>query len=147
MTTPPALAVAMKNLDDAIVTFSNDARSQYYKAHDTIANNPGTAALEAAQKELMGAFAQLSTAARLESDQSDRDGFAAVVKLMHSTADAADKVSAKLVGLLRAEPGDTAQPQPNDYQLISELINVLDVLARLSPSAVWTTPRSSSKSD
>jgi hypothetical protein len=146
MTTPPALTVAMKNLDDAIVTLSNDARSQYYKAHDTIAGNPDATALVAAQKELTSAFSQLSTAARLESDQSDRDGFAAVVKLMHSTADAADKVSAKLVGLLRAEPGDTAQPQPGDYQLISELVNVLDVLARLSPSAVWTTPRSAPKS-
>ena len=146
MITPPTSAVAMKNLDDAILTFSKDARSQYYKAHDTIAANPNAAALEAAQKELMGAFAQLSSAARLESDQRDRDGFAAVVKLMHTTADAADKISAKLVGLLRAEPGDTGQPQPNDYQLIGALTNVLDVLARLSPSVVWTAPRSSPKS-
>ena len=146
MTTAPTPTVITKNLDDAILTFSNDARSQYYKAHDTIATNPGAAAMEAAQKELMGAFAQLSTAARLESDQRDRVGFAAVVKLMHTTADAADKISTKLVGLLRAEPGGTGVPLTSDYQLISELRNALDVLARLSPSAVWTAPRSSPKS-
>jgi hypothetical protein len=62
---------------------------------------------------------------------------------MQATADAADKVCTKLVGVLHAEPGDGVLPASTDYQLIGLMTDAVRALAELSPSQVWvggTTP-------
>lgn len=142
MTTPPTPTQATKNFDDAILGYSNAASIIFNDAKDAIVVTAPTA--ETAQSDLMGALAQLSGAARMQSEQRSREGFEAVVDLMKTTADAAGKISTKLVTLLQAAPGTVAQP--TDYKLIDELKDALDALARLSPSAVWTAPGNATKS-
>ena len=77
----------------------------------------------------------------MQSEQRNRAGFDAVVDLMKTTADAAGKISTRLVGLLHAEDNGA----PTDYAHINALRDTLDVLARLSPSDVWTAPSRSTK--
>ena len=143
MTTAPTPSSTATNLNDAIATYSSDARTLYDDSHAGALARPGPgatdeqkAAIKAAQSEHAAAFSQLATAASMESEQVGRAGYAAVVRLMQVTADAADKVSTKLVGVLHAEPNDVAAV--TDYQLIASLTEVLRVLAELSPSQVWT---------
>jgi hypothetical protein len=144
MTTPATPTKITTNLDDAVATYSDAAYALFYTAQAGIVARPITP--ETAQSELMGAFTQLSGAAHMQAEQRNRAGFEAVVDLMETTADAAGKISAKLVTLLHAESGDQGLPQPTDYDLIDELKSSLDVLARLSPSAVWTAPGDSTSS-
>lgn len=145
MSTPTTPTKTTTNFDEAIRTYSDAAYDLFYNAQAELDAPPPTAeAAETAQSELMGAFTQLSGAAHMQSEQRNRDGFDAVVELMKTTADAAGKISTKLVGLLHADaPG---APAASDYQLIDELKDTLDVLARLSPSAVWTAPSGSTRS-
>jgi hypothetical protein len=144
MTTPATSTKTTTNFDDAIATYSNDAYGAFYAAQAAVVARPVTA--DTAQSELMGALTQLSGAARMQAEQRNRAGFDAVVDLMTTTADAAAKVGGKLVTLLHADPGDHGVPLATDYQLIDELKATLDVLARLSPSAVWAAPGDSTKS-
>lgn len=151
MTTTPMPSTTAQNLNHAIETYSSDARTLYDDseagAHVQLgpnATDKEKADLKAAQSEHAGAFSQLATAASMESDQVGRAGFAAVVRLMQATADAADKVGTKLVSVLHAEPNDAGAPAAADYQLIASLTEALRVLAELSPSHVWTATSQSS---
>jgi hypothetical protein len=153
MTTTPTPSTTADNLNHAIETYSNDALQLYDDseagAHVQLgpnATDKEKADLKAAQGQHAGAFSQLATAASMDSDQRSRDGFAAVVRLMQTTADAADNVSRKLVDVLHAGPNDTASPAAADYQLIASLTEALHVLAELSPSQVWTGTSQSSGS-
>jgi hypothetical protein len=138
MTTSATLTNITTNFDDAIAMYSDDARDLFSNARAAIPAHPITA--DTAESELIGAFTQMSGAALMQYQQRSRAGFDAVVDLMETTADAAGKISAKLVTLLHAEPSDPDQPQAGDYKLIDELKASLEVLSRLSPSAVWTAP-------
>jgi plasmid stabilization system protein ParE len=146
MTTPSTPTKTTTNLDDAIATYSNAAYDKFYAAETKIAAANTPEAADAAQRELTSAFTQLSAAAQIQAEQRDRAGFGAVVDLMETTTDAAANISAKLVTLLHADPGDPGRPPAADYQLIDELKTTLDVLARLSPSAVFTSSGDSTKS-
>jgi hypothetical protein len=138
MTTLTAPTETTTNFDDAIAAYSTDAERWFQDARDALPAREVDA--ETAETDVVSAFTQLSAAARMQFEQRSRVGFDAVVDLMEATADAGAKISAKLVTLLHAEPGDAGQPQAADYKLIDELRTALDVLSRLSPSAVWTAP-------
>src|SRR5690349_5542985 len=90
-----------------------------------------------AETQRMAGFTQLSGAAQLQFDQRNRAGFDAVVDLMTTTAEAAEKITTQLVIRLHADP-NTPGPTPTDYTLVNELRQTLEVLAQLSPSGVWT---------
>jgi hypothetical protein len=143
MTTPATPSKITTNFDTAIATYSDAAYDLFYAVQPETAGGPIP---PETQSQLTGALAQLSGAAHMQAEQRNRAGFDAVVDLMETTTDAAAKISAKLVTLLHADPGDPGRPQAADYQLIDELKATLDVLARLSPSTVWTAPRDSTKS-
>jgi hypothetical protein len=134
-----------KNLDTALTTYSNDARAHYDGAHTKLNSSPQPTGdtLKALQGELMGAFSQLSNAARVQADESERAGMAAVVQLMQATADVAEKVCTKLVTVLHADPGDSGQPTQTEFQFIDRLTSTLQALAELSPSAVWSSSAAS----
>lgn len=143
MTTQPNMTTqpkAMTNLDEAIGTYSDDATDLYGSAHKVILGNPlpDPATVKDAQNQLAGAFSQLGTAAKMEADQIDRAGLAAVVQLMQTTADSAQKISNRLVTVLEDHKPGTAPP-PDYYNVVNALTSALGVLAQLSPSAVWTT--------
>ena len=125
-----------KNFDEVLEGYGADARKRYNEAR---AVPPAAPALTAATagEELMSAFTRLSVANQLQSDQRSRAGFDAVVDLMKTTADSAHQISELLVSALKANPRDAA--------LIDSLRDALDVLARLSPSAVWTASSGSAK--
>jgi hypothetical protein len=137
MTTQPK---AMMNLDAAIATYSDDATSLYDSAHKVALGTlpPDPATVKDAQNQLAGAFSQLGTAAKMEADQIDRAGLAAVVQLMQTTADNAEKISNTLVTVLQSHQPGTAPPT-DFYPVVNALTSALGVLAQLSPSAVWTT--------
>jgi hypothetical protein len=138
MTTGPK---ATTNLDTAITTYSDDANDLYNAVHDAAVVVPPilplTDAAKTAQNQLQSAFTQLTTAASMEADQTDRAGLAAVVQLMQTTADSAKKISTKLEKLLRVAENTT--PTTAEYAHINALTSALSVLAQLSPSDVWTT--------
>jgi hypothetical protein len=136
MTTPPK---AMANLDAAITAYSDDASTLYDSARNVTGVIPSASAdVKDAQNQLAGAFSQLGTAASMKADQIDRDGLAAVVQLMQTTADSAERISKLLVALLESHQPGTALPT-DFYPVTNALTSALGVLAQLSPSAVWTT--------
>jgi hypothetical protein len=140
MTSPTATVTP--NFDGAIAAYSDAARKAFDDARLLVPARSITK--ESAESELLAAFTQLSSAALMQDQERSRAGLDAVVALMQTTADAAAKVSDRLVTLLLAAPSDPNQPQTVDFTLVDELKATLDVLARLSPSAVWTASGNSS---
>jgi hypothetical protein len=144
-----------KNLNDVILQYSKDARWTYDHTHDKAQRPPSTAAdkdaaakedheTAEAQKQNGAAFSQLVSAASLESEQRGRAGYAAVVQLMQTTSETADRVCQKLIGLLHAGLNDNARPADADIPLIAAFTDVLRALAELSPDAIWETRATSS---
>lgn len=123
---------AADNFDEAIGMFSDDARTLYDEArvvadparlrkHD----EPDSDEVKFAQSQLERALSQMVSAATLQAQETDRAGFAAVVKLMETTAERADVISSRLIN-------------ETDASMINALSNALAALAQLSPSEVWT---------
>ena len=148
MTNSPPAATA--NLDAAIENYSNQANAQYQDAQTVIDRLSLVAELSDAQKQelsdaekqLAGAFSQLTTAATLQADQTDRAGFSAVVRLMEATAENATAISGTMTSLAR-NAGTT--PTPALMNLINTLTSALEALAELSPSDAWTSPKASER--
>jgi hypothetical protein len=141
MTTPPP-TTPMEHLNSAIATYSDDASRLYTNVHHTAVHvppiDPVTDDVKKAQTNLQSAFTQLTTAASMQAEQTDRAGLAAVVKLMQTTADSAETISGLLITQLQAhQPG--SNPPTDYYNVVSALTSALGVLAQLSPSQVWTT--------
>jgi len=136
MTTQPTeFTTVTTNLEASIATYSTDARTLYTKAHDDI-QTAKDEALKAAQTRLASAFAQLSTAASLQADQADRIGLAAVMQLMETVADSADKLTKKLLTLLKADQAGVTM-SVDERALADRVTTALGVLAQLSPSDAW----------
>jgi hypothetical protein len=129
---------ANATLNGAIDSFSTVGNQQFSKAYQKLVpNEPTEAVRKAAQADLASALSQISSAARLQAEQTDRAGFAAVVKLMQTTADTTDSICKKLLNLAGAEPPNNTAPTTGQFQLIAALTQALQVLAQLSPVAVW----------
>ncbi len=147
-TNPPPTPA--ENLVAVLQTYSNTAAAAYTATVDMAHGEPGDRLgpggapvdekeIQQAQAKNTAAFSQLVTAAKLESEQRERDGYLAVVKLMQETAETADKVCTKLREVLHADaPGSL--PQATDVPVIDALAGVLRALAELSPDSVWQTP-------
>lgn len=130
--------VPINKLDDAIGLYRADAAKLYVDAHDGLPPLPQESpedTLKRSQRQLQGAFSQLSSAETMESAQRGREGYAEVVKLMTTTRITADVICGKLAGLATAL--DPAAAQPNHIADIRALTEALQALAQISPVAVW----------
>jgi hypothetical protein len=134
---------ARQELDNALTSYTADARNLFTAGHNaitqpTIPNNISDEEKQKRAQGMMGAgFSQLGNAARMETEQAGRVGYAAVVKLMESTAGAAAAICKRIESIV-----GTAAPFPAisaaDYTVINTLTETLRALAQLSPAAVWT---------
>ena len=134
----------------AIQTYTSDAKSLFDAGHRAL--TPGGPPLpppssddatKRAQGTMGAGFSQLGQAAKMESEQAGRAGYAAVVKLMQSTADAADGIGKRLVAIVGTPTAGTTTYPPfdsADLPLIQALTEALRALAQLSPAAVWAKP-------
>jgi hypothetical protein len=139
------------NLNDAVNQNSSDAGDAFDRAHTEFnrwvtgpqnetdeQKKQRLTKLNQARTDLGTALAQLIQAATMTSDQKGRDGYADVVKLMKSTADAAQLVCARVGTLATNTAGSTT-----DIQLLNALSTALASLAQLSPARVWQKTPSS----
>lgn len=124
--------------NQAISEYSATASDEFDRAQQDIQNNtpPGNdaqqKALKTAQGQMAAAFSQLGQAAKMASEQKGREGYAALVDLMTTTATTADAVCTQIRTI-------AAGTTPNT-QLLTALAAVLASLAQLSPAAVWQKP-------
>ena len=145
-------------LDESIDDYSTDGREAFIKARTALAGarteltrikaltppadekaiKEQEATVKKAQEELSSALSQTSSAARLQGEQTDRAGFAAVVQLMQATAAATEAICTKIVSLAHADGQDSSPPDDTDLDSINALTLALRALAELSPTAVWT---------
>jgi hypothetical protein len=130
------------NFDAAIGMFSDHAHDAFIAAWGAL-SDPDIPK-DTAEGQLVAALAQLSAASSMKLQQRSQAGFDAVVDLMRTTAKAADDVRKILIPLLQRDSGHLGDPE---YRLIDELKSTLDVLARLSPSAVWASAGGSASSE
>jgi hypothetical protein len=130
--------MAITNLTGAIGDYRATAAKLFNDAHRIIAGPPEPTEEVKKQKqgELAAAFSQLSTAETMSSAQTGRDGYAQVVKLMTTTATAADAICVKLTALTSSVDPTMTQLQ-EQLQAIGALSNALQALAQISPAAVW----------
>lgn len=136
---------ASQDFNNAIVTYSSDAKSMFETGHAALpAPSVPASPPEERQKQARGmlgaGFSQLGQAAKMESEQAGRLGYAAVVKLMQSTADTAAVICKRIDSIV-----GTSGPFPAiDSTEINNLTQALRALAELSPAEVWAPPAPSS---
>jgi hypothetical protein len=146
-----------------IPTFSSDAKGIFNVAHAVIASLPlppppptfpeipdetEDARLKRAQGMVQAGLQQVGQAAKMESEQDNRDGYAAVVKLMQAVASTSDAICQRIQAfVIQAGQPPVFPPITTDTAAIIKLLNeTLQVLGGLSPAAVWAKQSSSSSS-
>jgi hypothetical protein len=135
---------ASADFNTAIVNYSTNAKS-LFDAGRTNVPGPSFPAgmsdqdkLARAQGYLGGGFSQLGQAAQMESTQTGREGYAAIVDLMKSTSSCAKAICTRIQNIVAGGAITTA-----DYAVIQALNETLKSLAQISPASVWSTPSSS----
>jgi hypothetical protein len=98
-----------------------------------------------AQGMVSAAIQQVGQAAKWESEQDGRDGYAQVVALMTTVAVTAETIGKRIQSIV-----GTGAPygliSNDDYRVLTTLTATLQTLAEISPAAVWSAAPSTTKS-
>jgi hypothetical protein len=134
---------ASSNFTTAIDEYSNAATGLMGAAKEvipspatfpTIPEETDDAKIKRAQGMLSSGLTQLERAAKLDSEERGRNGYADVVALMKTTATTAEAICARI----RSMVGSPSTAWPTiDSTLMHDLTSALLALAQLSPAAAW----------
>jgi hypothetical protein len=141
------------NLDDMISMLTSYQLTQFNAAYQTATASMPTpttdeekrrqqTAIAQAQAQMNGALAQLAHLETMKSDALGRQGYAAAVQLMKDTQATASDVCSR-VRTLASFPGNPNAPTAADTARISELLKMLEELARIAPTSLWQQASSS----
>jgi hypothetical protein len=100
-----------------------------------VPNEPNDVRQKRALGQVAAGLKQLGQAAELEAKVNGYSGYAKVVDLMTTTADAASTVCGKIKAIVNAGVFNA-----HDISVLNTLNDTLRGLAALSPAAIWTHP-------
>ncbi len=138
-----------------LTTYTDDTKKAFGAAHanipdprvfPTIDHETPDVRGKRAQGTVSAMLQQLGQAAKWESEQAGREGYAAVVAVMKSVAATADAVGQRIKHIVMPSSGSFPTITPAELDVIRVLNETLKGLGALSAADVWVPPSTSNAS-